>query len=69
MLAQAREPVLLVAAFGILKLAEHGPLLARTTLGKVAVGARLHAFLGQVLTPALDLRARRLMLGGHVLAR
>ena len=58
LLAQAREPVLLVAPLGVLEREEDGALLARAPLGEVAVGARLHALLGQVLAPALDLRAR-----------
>ena len=54
-LAQAREPVLLVAPLGVLEREEDGALLARAPLGEVAVGARLHALLGQVLAPAADL--------------
>ena len=59
--AQARQPILLVATLRLLKLQEDRALLARSALGQVAVGAGLHAFLGQVLAPALNLRARRLL--------
>ena len=57
MIAQARQPILLVAALRLLKLQEDRALLARPALGKVAVGASLHALLSQVLAPALNLRA------------
>ena len=59
--AQARQPILLVAALRLLKLQEDRALLARSALGQVAVGASLHALLGQVLAPALNLRARWLL--------
>ena len=63
--AQARQPILLVAALRLLKLQEDRALLARPALRKVAVGAGLHALLGQVLAPALNLRASRLLAVGQ----
>ena len=59
--AQARQPILLVAALRLLKLQEDRALLTRPALGQIAVGASLHAFLSQVPTPALNLRARGLL--------
>ena len=56
--AQARQPVLLVAALRLLKVQEDRAFLARSALGQVAVGASLHAILGEVLAPAFNLRAR-----------
>ena len=53
-----RQPVLLVAALRLLKLQEDRAFLARSALGQVAVGASLHALLGEVLAPAFNLRAR-----------
>ena len=67
MVAQARQPILLVAALRLLELQEDRALLARPALGQVAVGVGLHALLGQVLAPALDLGARRLPVFGRVI--
>ena len=66
-LAQARQPILLVAALRLLQLQQDRALLARPTLRQVTVGARLHALLRQVLAPALNLRARRLPVRGRVI--
>ena len=59
--AQARQPILLVAALRLLELQEDRALLARSAFRQVAVGASLHALFSQVPTPALNLRARRLL--------
>jgi hypothetical protein len=65
MIAKQIQPMLLVAPFGVSQREQYVAFLAGPALGQMPVHTRFGAFIGQVLTPATQIRPPRAF-GVHV---